>query len=240
MKLSDSDSVYSVCPYLQALREKQEAEKQAITSQVQTRNLRSRDTVPEQNKYQEEIRIGFANALRNFDDAQIPDDGQIECRSSQTYQPESEPLPKRGDDDYLESMQHIHPITVQSDVQDVELKHIIAGEYQMVPNSCPKSYIGNYQLIPQKRYCYGPKIALYRIFIELFPFAATSQSNFYNKTQNVIEPRNRTDLCSDCHIGEQIQAYMRSKNLTLDDLDEDKKQFILLLLEIHKKRADHQ
>ncbi|KAA6384306.1 MAG: hypothetical protein EZS28_020167 [Streblomastix strix] len=182
----------------------------------------------------EEIRIGFANALRNYDDTLIPDAGEVECPSSQVYSPDIIIDQKENKEEFDSTMQYLQLARVQQDVQDIELQHIIAGEYQLVSKSSPKSYIGNYQLIPTRRFCYGPKIALYRIFIDLFPFAKTSIANFYNKTQNVTEPRNRTDLCSQCHTGELIEAYMRKKNLTFEQLDEDKQEFMLLLKE-HKQ-----
>ncbi|KAA6384967.1 MAG: hypothetical protein EZS28_019504 [Streblomastix strix] len=59
---------------------------------------------------------------------------------------------------------------------------IIAGDFDKVPDSCPITFYGDFQIMKEKRFTYGPKGKLYKNFVKLFPFAKISRASYYRKT----------------------------------------------------------
>ncbi|KAA6372953.1 MAG: hypothetical protein EZS28_031520, partial [Streblomastix strix] len=116
---------------------------------------------------------------------------------------------------------------------------IYQGLYNEVPIEDAISFVGDYQFITEKRYYYGSKMDLLKLFQQLIPFVPITKSSFYRKTKEIIRPKNRTDLCSFCHGAEQILNRMKRDRLKFIDLTQIEKEY-LTLWKLHNDEAQHQ
>ncbi|KAA6397228.1 MAG: hypothetical protein EZS28_007245 [Streblomastix strix] len=89
------------------------------------------------------------------------------------------------------------------------------------------------------RYCYGPKLAIFNAFCELFPFVDLSRASNYRKMIDLEQPTNGTDICSFCHTVKLIIAAMKRANLSFSQLSPHKQAYIRLWRK-HKIRSNYQ
>ncbi|KAA6392996.1 MAG: hypothetical protein EZS28_011478 [Streblomastix strix] len=176
----------------------------------------------------------------NIDDNLIPDVGQIELPTPDAYDPNDDSNANQSlseNDDtimYAQTIRNIAKGEISTDIW-----HIYNQEYHLIQNGNDDCFIGDFQLINEKRHCYGPKLAIFNSFCELFPFVDQSGASYYWKMINLEQLINRIDICSFCHTAELIIAVMKRANLSFLQPSSHKQAYIRVWRK-HKIRFDHQ
>ena len=108
------------------------------------------------------------------------------------------------------------------------LRQIFLGNYEILLTSARKYVImGEYQFLSDVRTFYAPRKVLFKLIRVLFPYIHISYSSFLNHSSTIVQPRNRTDLCSICHRHELLQAQIRRRDgeLSLQQSEQELKQY---------------
>ncbi|KAA6393130.1 MAG: hypothetical protein EZS28_011339, partial [Streblomastix strix] len=118
------------------------------------------------------------------------------------------------------------------------IDRIISGSffYEDAPN---KSIYGLKQLLPEKRMIYVSKRRLFFALHTLFPFITSCLSSLYDKTNNLIEPQTRTDICIHCHQADNIFLQMQRQKLKFEQLLNSQQQILIFWI-LHISRANNQ
>ena len=114
------------------------------------------------------------------------------------------------------------------------LRQIFLGNYEILLTSARKYVsMGEYQFLSDVRTFYAPRKVLFKLIKVLFPYITLSYSSFLNHSSTIVQPRNRTDLCSICHQHELQQTQIRrmDREHGAQQTEQEAKQF-----ESHKER----
>ncbi|KAA6400703.1 MAG: hypothetical protein EZS28_003774 [Streblomastix strix] len=131
------------------------------------------------------------------------------------------------------------PVVIQSGGTHLYIEAIFDGKYETVPDISPICFYGDFQLMGEKRFLYGPQGKLLKSFYILLPFVLLSRASFYRKTENIESPTNRTDLCFICNFAEKLILQMNNNNETQEQQSDLVKEFFILYRQ-HRQEEQHQ
>ncbi|KAA6359166.1 MAG: hypothetical protein EZS28_045307, partial [Streblomastix strix] len=130
-------------------------------------------------------------------------------------------------------------IRIQNSIPHPTITAIQQGKYDQIPKDTNEAFIGDYQFISEKRFCYGPKNQILVIINVLFPSIHLEETNFYRKTQLLSQPKNRTDLCKICYTAQLLVQKLKSQGKTIDDATPIQRQLLQEWV-THRKAASIQ
>ena len=158
-------------------------------------------------------------------DTSLSDSDYQECSFLERY--ELPPLDSEDEDlpaFYATSGGKLHPA----------IRQVFLGNYEILLTSASKYIVmGDFQFLSDVRTFYAPRKVLFKLVKVLFPYIAMSYSSFLNHSSTIVQPRNRTDLCSICHQHELQQAQIRRTDgdLNIQQTEQELKQY-----ERHRER----
>ncbi|KAA6320780.1 MAG: hypothetical protein EZS28_054639, partial [Streblomastix strix] len=124
--------------------------------------------------------------------------------------------------------------------EDGIIQQFHEGQFYFDLDDVPKYRLyGKFQFLPEKRITYITKSMLFHAIHVLFPFIEISDSQLYAKTENLIEPNCRTDLCDLCHDADRIFLIMLRDGFEFQQLKQVQQEK-LIKWKKHIDRADHQ